>query len=284
MFGTVGGYDRMEGTVISDAVNLSSRIESLTKKYGVQFLIGEGTLNNLKNHDKYSFRFIDRVIVKGKNQSQSIYEIFNNDTPEIKELKIKTLPLFEEALAYYHYKQIPSSLELLNIVLDINPDDNPARFYVERCKSYLKTGFHESPCDLNHLIEWNTEFEVGNPVIDRQHRQMFNESIKLLKSIGKDVSYDDLEKLITFLNDYIINHFRTEEEYLANQNYPFLDHQIWQHQNFIRSFENLKREIASDSLSKIYLMFRIQILVIDWILNHILKEDRHFGNYFKNKR
>jgi hemerythrin len=284
MFGTVGGYDRMEGTVISDAVNLSSRIESLTKKYGVQFLIGEGTMNNIKDHGKYSFRFIDRVMVKGKNQSQSIYEVFNNDDTEARELKIKTLPVFEEALAYYHYKDIPASLELLNVVLSINPADKPAKFYAERCKSYLKTGFHESPCDLNHIVEWSSDFEVGNPVIDSQHRQMFNESVKLLKSIRKDVSYDDIEKIIVFLNDYIINHFRTEEEFLANRNYPFLDHQIWQHQNFIRSFENLKREIASDTLSKVYLKFRIQILVIDWILNHIMKEDRHFGNYFRNKR
>ena len=46
MLGTVGGQNRMDATVISDAVNLASRVESLTKNYGVALLITQQTLTN----------------------------------------------------------------------------------------------------------------------------------------------------------------------------------------------------------------------------------------------
>jgi hemerythrin len=66
MLGIIGGLTRMEGTVISDAVNLASRLESLTKEYNVKLLISENTYYDLKDPENHNIRFIDRVIVKGK--------------------------------------------------------------------------------------------------------------------------------------------------------------------------------------------------------------------------
>jgi len=125
MLGTIGGPGRMECTVISDAVNLASRLETLTKNYKVNLLIGENTFNSLQDSKMFSLRFIDRVVVKGKTQPQSIYEVYDTDSYKSKRLKTKTKSLFEEALAHYHYKEIDIAKTLLQKCVNINPGDMP---------------------------------------------------------------------------------------------------------------------------------------------------------------
>jgi hemerythrin-like metal-binding protein len=282
MLGIVGGLNKMESAIIGDTVNLSSRLECLTKIYGVLLLISENTLHSLKNVDRYSIRFIDRVLVKGKIQPQSIYEVFDNDIENVKKLKNDTKSLFEEALANYHYRKIDVAKDLLEKCIEINPDDNPAKVYLERCRNFRKNGFHEGAKELCQQIEWNSEFEIGYPEIDKQHFELISNSIKLLNSIDKGVDKFEIDKLIAFIDYYVITHFKTEEKYLSDNHYPFIKHQKKQHQNFIRSFKFLKTEISLRKLNKTYLMFRIQILLIDWVVNHTLKEDQHYGRYIKN--
>jgi hemerythrin-like metal-binding protein len=282
MLGIVGGINRMESTVFGDAVNLSSRLEFLTKLYGVNLLVGESLLNNLSNIMNYSIRFIDRVIVKGKNRPQSVYEVFDSDSREIRKLKNETKPLFEEALANYHYKKVGIAKNLLKKCIQINPEDQPAKVYLERCEAFLKSGVHEGANELCQQIEWSSDFEIGNKVIDKQHFELISNSVKLLHFIERDVDKSEIDDLISFLNDYVVKHFKTEEKFLQNKKYPFYNDQKKQHLNFIRSFEILKEEIRTSNMSKTYLMFRIQILLIDWVINHTLKEDQHYKKYSRS--
>lgn len=170
----------------------------------------------------------------------------------------------------------------MKVCLKLNPEDKPAQVYLERCNAFSRNGFHEGAAELSKQLEWNSTFEVGIPFIDKQHLVLINNAMDLLRSIDNGYSKSEIERLIEFLNEYVVIHFQTEEKYLEIKNYPFLENQKMQHQNFIKSFKQLKKEINSNEMSKTYLMFRIQILIIDWIVNHILKEDKHFGNYFRH--
>ncbi len=283
MLGTIGGPGRMECTVISDAVNLASRLETLTKNYQVNLLIGENTFNSLQDARMFSVRFIDRVLVKGKTQPQSIYEVYDTDSYKSKCLKTKTKSMFEEALAHYHYKEIDAAKLLLEMCLKINPEDKPAQVYLKRCNLYLEKDIFEGSQELMQQIVWSNEFEVGNPEIDRQHFDLFKNSVKLLNSVNIDISKEDINKLIAYIYEYTNTHFSTEENYLEENNYPFIERQKRQHRNFTKSFKILKEEIDSNTKSKTYNMFRIQILLIDWIINHVLKEDQHYGKYINDK-
>ncbi len=124
----------MDGTVISDAVNLAARLEELTKNYGVSLLISNYTFEKLENPNYYAFRFIDRVKVKGKSNVVTVFEIFDADPPEIRQGKLITKAKFEEAMFFYSQGDVRDAAKLFEECLTKNPQDRVAQIYLERCQ------------------------------------------------------------------------------------------------------------------------------------------------------
>ncbi len=135
MLGTVGGQHRMDSTVISDTVNLASRLEGLTKYYGASLLISQQTLGRLHHPMQYSLRFIEQVQVKGKSKAVAVFEVFDGDEPDIKEGKLVTKPLFEEGLFLYRQQMLKEAAQRFDDVLSINPKDRVAQVYRSRSTS-----------------------------------------------------------------------------------------------------------------------------------------------------
>ena len=152
IFGTLGEKDRMEGSVISDAVNLAARLEGLTKLYKTQLLISEVTFKKL-TLGVFKARLIDKVAVKGKETSVLVYEVLDAETPELFKKKQDTIKFFEQGWNLYQNQRFEEAQHLFCRCLELAPEDTVANLYVERCKILISGGWNTETWDGVNRME-----------------------------------------------------------------------------------------------------------------------------------
>jgi class 3 adenylate cyclase len=134
MLGTVGGADRMEGSVVSSIVNLASRVEQMNKVFKTALLVSDETLQSLASPDAYRHRELGKVTAKG-GVDLTLHEIFDADAEDRAALKQETGPALAVVIEAYKAKNLKRAVDALNAMLAVDPEDGVAAIYLDRCQS-----------------------------------------------------------------------------------------------------------------------------------------------------
>jgi len=140
MLGTVGEHERMDGSVIADAVNLCSRLEALTRMYGAGILTTGRTLKALSSPGRFASRFIDKVRVKGRRETVLLFEVLDGEPAEQRALKLSYREELARALRHYYGRRFEQALKILDELRDRNPGDEILRIFKRRCELCVNIG------------------------------------------------------------------------------------------------------------------------------------------------
>ena len=182
MLGTVGEPERMDGTVIADAVNTAARLESLTKRYGVTILASAESIEKSGFAEKYPLhiRLIGKVRAKGKTAAVELYEVFDEeavaasdsrssfppssgslpsgtsfpgsdspyDSADTLRLKQESRSEFAGGLRLFQEGRFEEAMKIFAEIAGLNPDDRPAAYYAARCAFFVQ---HGAPADWDGI-------------------------------------------------------------------------------------------------------------------------------------
>ena len=140
ILGTIGSSDRMDSTVLGLTVNLAKRLEEATKPLGVDMLISQEVRNGLPNRHTHRFRKLGEISVKGSSAPVAVVEVYDQDSPEVRNLKDRIEPLMAEGIDLLRDGRLDAALSKFEEAQQIFPQDLPLSLLITSLRHALETG------------------------------------------------------------------------------------------------------------------------------------------------
>jgi hemerythrin len=134
-------------------------------------------------------------------------------------------------------------------------------------------------------MEWNEKLAIGINTIDSQHKELFKRINNLVNAIKQHRCKDEIDGTIRFLEDYARVHFSEEEKHMRETGYAGYEEQREEHRKYLAALAELKAQASQPRIqgASYDLSAATNQVVVDWIVDHILKTDMKFGEYLKSK-
>ena len=131
-------------------------------------------------------------------------------------------------------------------------------------------------------VEWTPDLGTEVREIDDQHKELFRRIDNLLEAWKQGKATAEVDKVISFLTAYVVEHFGNEEKYMVKYGYTNKVQHLAQHDQFVKSFGRLRDRFANEGV-KPELIDDASQLLVDWLKNHIKYSDKALGLFLKRK-
>ena len=149
MMGIIGEEKRLEGTVISEGVNLAETLEKITVTFGASILATSSIMDEISNKDRYQYRLLGRLMFGDKNQPVTIYDVYQGDETSLRKRKEETKDIFEAGIALYQKKNFKDAKKNFIEVIKQNNEDEAAKIYFFLSDKFLQ---QEAPEDWDGTV------------------------------------------------------------------------------------------------------------------------------------
>lgn len=132
-------------------------------------------------------------------------------------------------------------------------------------------------------MEWTEDLSVGIAAIDSQHKELFKRINSLVTAIKQHRCKDEIDGTINFLEDYANFHFSEEEKRMQQSSYEGYEEHRMHHKRYLSALAELKQQAALPRVQGVSYELSVTAnqVVVDWIIDHIMKIDKKFGAFLK---
>jgi len=129
---------------------------------------------------------------------------------------------------------------------------------------------------------WKDKYEVGVSLIDEQHKELFDRVGAFMKILRSNSSWEEkvqkVNETLEFMKVYVVEHFRDEEEYQLQINYPNYEAHKKIHDNMVSYVVQVSEEYEKSGYDE-QLMQQFAGKLLAWLINHVAAEDQRIATY-----
>ena len=133
---------------------------------------------------------------------------------------------------------------------------------------------------------WKEKYRIGVPLIDEQHEELFRRVSAFIQTVQGQGNWEEkvekVKETMTFMQEYVVVHFRDEEEYQEQINFPETDSHKLAHEKFKQAVAEYAEKVVEQNYSE-EIVQEFGGKVMTWLILHVAGTDQKIGEYVQRQ-